>query len=268
MTRKFEHIPRIEGSTDEEHIEHFLKVKYRSLDEKTDTQKFLNNEVKIQKDIYSYAYAAIIHPNEIEDLDPKKKYIPKITLLKEERNQLYLSAALVTLVQASTILLIVVYFEDGDGVHLIPAKEFYILIPRLISSIMMHLNVEPDIRQGIELMKYAINHPQKFRPIKKNYEKETAESVSYLGAKRRAFCAFLLGFNQATIAIVAEILVIVFLNSLSSLLLIIMKYVSLAAVVKFDDMYAASLGKHVIQGAANTKLFISNKRRDRILKAQ
>lgn len=205
---------------------------------------------------------------ETEDLDPKKKYMPRIVLLKEERNILYLSAALVTLVQASTILLIVVYFEEGDGIHLKPANQFVILIPRLISSIMMHLNVEPDIRQGIELMKYAVNHPQKFRTIKKNYEKETAETVSYVGVKRRAFCAFLLGFNQATIAIVAEVLVIVFLNSLDSLLLIIMKYVSLAAVVKFDDMYAASLGKHVIQGAANTKLFVSNKRRDRILKAK
>ena len=86
--------------------------------------------------------------------------------------------------------------------------------------------------------------------------------------KRRAFCAFLLGFNQATIAIVAEVLVIIFLNTLSSLLLIIMKYVSLAAVVKFDDMYAASLGKHVIQAAAGTKLFKSNKRKDRIMKAE
>lgn len=220
-------------------------MKYQYLDTKTDTEKFILNEVKIQKDIYSYAFAAIIHPMETEELDPKKKYMPRITLLKEERNILYLSATLVTLVQASTILLIVVYFEE-DGLHLKPGNTFLILIPRLISSIMMHLNVEPDIRQGIELMKYAINHPIKFRTIKKNYEKEKPETINYEGVKRRAFCAFLLGFNQATIAIVAEVLVIVFLNTLSSLLLIIMKYVSLAAVVKFDDMYAASLGKHVI----------------------
>lgn len=110
----------------------------------------------------------------------------------------------------------------------------------------MHLNVEPDIRQGIELMKYAVNHPQKFRPIKKNYELETPDTISYLGVKRNAFCAFLLGFNQCTIAIIAEVLVIVYLSSLSSLLLIIMKYVSLAAVVKFDDMYAAALHDHAI----------------------
>ena len=45
-----------------------------------------------------------------------------------------------------------------------------------------------------------------------------------------------------------------------------MKYVSLAAVVKFDDMYAAALHNHAIQACAGTKLYITNKRRDRYLK--
>lgn len=117
-------------------------------------------------------------------------------------------------------------------------------------------------------MKFAINHPQKFRCIKKNYEKETPETISYEGCRRRAFCAFLLGFNQSTIAIVAEVLVIFFLNSLDNLLLIIMKYVSFAAVVKFDDMYAAALGDHVITGVAGHKLKVTNKRRDRLEKAK
>ena len=128
----------------------------------------------------------------------------------------------------------------------------------------MHLNVEPDIRQGIDLMKYTVNHPWKFRPIRKNYENETPDTISYIGTKRRAFCAFLLGFNQCAIAIVAEVLVIVYLSSLTSLLLIIMKYVSLAAVVKFDDMYAAALPEHAIQKASGCKLCITNKRHQRL----
>lgn len=233
------------------------------MDAKTDTEKFKLKEVKIQKDIYSLGYAAIIHPMECEEFDAKLKYMPRITLLNEERTSLFISANLVTLVQATTIMLIVIFFGDGKGVHLVPAKSYFVLIPRLISSIMMHLNVEPDIRQGIELMKYAINHPQKFRPIKKGYKDEDPETISFVGVRRRAFCAFMLGFNQAAIAIVAEILVIVYLSSLSSLLLIIMKYVSLAAVVKFDDMYAAALHDSAIQGAVGTKLFVSNNRRDR-----
>jgi len=30
---------------------------------------------------------------------------------------------------------------------------------------MMHLQVEPEIRKGINHMKYALNHPRKFRVI-------------------------------------------------------------------------------------------------------
>lgn len=112
-------------------------------------------------------------------------------------------------------------------------------------------------------MKYAVNHPQRFRPIKKKLPGEKTHPVSYAGAKRRAFCAFLLGFAQSSIAIVAEVLVIVYLSSLTSLLLIIMKYVSLAAVVKFDDMFGAALHEHGILGAGGKALKITNTRQGR-----
>lgn len=237
------------------------------MDAKTDTQKFANNELKFTKDIYSFAYAAQIHPMELEEFDKKKKYMMRVQLLPEERNTLYLQAILVSLVQMSTIIVIMVFFDTGKGVHLIPADRFLVLVPRLISTMMMHLNVEPDIRQGIELMKFAVNHPQKFRCIKKDSDKETPESISYVGCRRRAFCAFMLGFNQCTIGILAEVLVIYFLNSLNDLLLIIMKYVSFAAVVKFDDMYGAALGGHVITQVGGHKLAVTNKRRFRLQRA-
>jgi len=31
---------------------------------------------------------------------------------------------------------------------------------------MMHLIVEPDIRNGISLMKYAVNHPSRFKGVR------------------------------------------------------------------------------------------------------
>jgi len=49
---------------------------------------------------------------------------------------------------------------------LIPANTYLIIIPRFISSMMMHLNVEPDTRNGINLMKFVVNHPSKFRGYK------------------------------------------------------------------------------------------------------
>lgn len=150
-------------------MEAFQAVKFKQHRSKTATEKFKDKEFKIQKDIYSLAYAAILHPIELEadiknnNLDPKAKYIQRINLLEDERSALFISAILVSVVQATTIMLIVISFKDTDDkghpLELVPAQSYYVLIPRLISSIMMHLNVEPDIRQGLELMKYAINHP-------------------------------------------------------------------------------------------------------------
>lgn len=232
---------------------------------------------------------------ELEEFDPKKKYMPRVALLNDERSSLYISALLVSIIQFSVIMLIVFYFNDGTGVQLVPAMSLLDLLPRLISCIMMHLNVLPDLRQGIELMKFAVNHPHKFRPLKNNfdveveslmskainsvaeetkaekkkkYEDETADEISYKGTVGRAFCAFMLGFIQASIALIAECIVIYYLSSLTDLLKIIMKYVSLAAVTKFDNMYAAALHNHAIMGTVGCKLHVSNKRADRFAKAR
>jgi len=52
----------------------------------------------------------------------------------------------------------------------IPAKEYKIIIPRFLSSIMMHINVESDIRNGINLMKWALNNPTKFKALSNSEE--------------------------------------------------------------------------------------------------
>ena len=37
------------------------------------------------------------------------------------------------------------------------------IITRFMMAIMMHFTVEPDIRNGLALMKYAVNHPGSFK---------------------------------------------------------------------------------------------------------
>jgi len=58
---------------------------------------------------------------------------------------------------------------DGNKFEIVPAKSYKIIIPRFLASVMMHLNVEPDIRNGLTLMKYAVNHPSKFKISLSNY---------------------------------------------------------------------------------------------------
>ena len=51
---------------------------------------------------------------------------------------------------------------------------FEIICVRFIASLMMHLNVEKDLRNGISMMKYCVNHWQNFNQV------GTAFFVSYL----------------------------------------------------------------------------------------
>lgn len=54
---------------------------------------------------------------------------------------------------------------------------------------MMHLLVEPGYRNGILMMKYAVNHPDKFRVYPKS-----DEIMKDIGIKRKVFFAFFMGF--------------------------------------------------------------------------
>ena len=91
---------------------------------------------------------------------------------------------------------------------------------------MLHLLVEPGYRNGILMMKYAVNHPEKFRVFPKSDEK-----MKDKGIKRRVFFAFFMGFAQTTITLIVEILIILYLTSLKEHIEVIMKIVSLTVVV-------------------------------------
>ena len=110
-------------------------------------------------------------------------------------------------------------------------------------------------------MKYALNHPRKFRVIQKLKEGETLTTEEEeKGMQRRVFAAFLIGFCQATVCMVAEVQVIFFLTSLDDLLDIIRKFVSMAIVVRFDSMYAASMPEHSIKSVVGKKVHVKFKR--------
>ena len=135
-------------------------------------------------------------------------------------------------------------------------ESVLIILPRFLSSLMMHINVETDIRAGINLMKFAVNHPAKFKTAKKVDYKDDPTSIQV----QRVYLAFFLGFCQATIAMVVEILVILYLTSQALLTDVIMKFVALAAIVRFDDMYAVGLYDEKIKGAAGKRLPTEYKR--------
>jgi len=99
-------------------------------------------------------------------IDPQRvegSGFPNIKYNKQETSNIYLGALIVISIQSTMILLITNMMCDPENFELLPADSFAIIIPRFLASVMMHLNVEPDIRNGLNLMKYAVNHPSKFK---------------------------------------------------------------------------------------------------------
>jgi len=88
---------------------------------------------------------------------------------------------------------------------------------------MMHLNVEKDLRNGISMMKYAVNHHRNFKNV---------------------HAAFFVAFLHTISNIIIEFTVVYVLTSLPNVLEVIMKYVSLAAIANIPRFYYGSLVDH------------------------
>jgi hypothetical protein len=55
------------------------------------------------------------------------------------------------------------YEMNSAEFSMVPSKSFVIILARFLSALMMNLNVEPEIRCGLILAKYCLNHPNRFR---------------------------------------------------------------------------------------------------------
>jgi hypothetical protein len=102
---------------------------------------------------------------------------------------------------------------------------------------MMHLNVEKDVRNGLSMMKYAVNHSKNFKNVD---------------------IAFYTSFLHTITSILIEITVILVLTSLPNILEVVMKYVSLAAIANIPRFYYNSLVEHKLLGVSGMKLNITN----------
>ena len=78
---------------------------------------------------------------------------------------------------------------------------------------------------------------------------------------RRTSLAFLLGLCQVFVAILVEVLVYYYLSYLDDIMKIIVKFVSMAKIVQFDDRYASAMKEHVIKSVRYKQLKITFHRR-------
>ena len=83
------------------------------------------------------------------------------------------------------------------------------MVARFVSSMMMHFIVEPDIRRGLEMMKYVLNHRHNFTDVYPPY-----------------FVGLVDFINQMAV----ELLVMLIFVTTENILGVMLKFVSLSAI--------------------------------------
>ena len=84
----------------------------------------------------------------------------------------------------------------------------------------MHMQVEADVRQGLRMMKYVVNHTQDFSA---------------------PFNAFLVGLLQFCTGLGTELVCVGFLSTLNVAMDVIIRYMALSSIARVDDVYAGCL---------------------------
>jgi hypothetical protein len=81
----------------------------------------------------------------------------------EEVMNIFIAAITVIGCQICMMGMIIYYERTSPDFKIRPSNSFIIILARFLASIMMHLNVEPEIRAGLILSKYCLNHPNRFK---------------------------------------------------------------------------------------------------------
>lgn len=175
----------------------------------------------------SMGYAAFLKP---EFTDMK--------LFEKQRVDIFMNSLFVLLIQMGCILCIWKNAFDHDTFIIIPATSIEIMIARFLGSLMMHINVEKDVRKGLSMMKYAVNHVDNFTNV---------------------YPSFLLGYLCCIISLMIEANCMIILITLPNILDVITKYLSIVSIVRFPDIYfAVTDSDNRLLSAAKLQLPVTN----------
>ena len=165
--------------------------------------------MKLGSDTYSMAYRAFHDKSNLSlDLTPGEVF---------EATQ---AVFFVSSIQLSLVFVIFLTMTDEDQFKITMPSSMAVLSTRFVCSIMMHLQVSADVSQGLQMMKYLVNHGEEF------------------SAPRLAFTV---GMLQFLTGFVTELVCIIFLGSLNNPIGVIIRFIALGSIAKYDNFYVAAL---------------------------
>lgn len=188
-------------------------------------------ELDLEDDTYTMAFKAL-----------NWECMESMDLNNDEVQDAFQASVFVFFLQATLIgILAIIVFTSSEGFQILLPVDITVLGARFVCSILMHLQVEGDMRQGLQMMKYVTNHSEKFS---------------------NPFYAFFVALMQSLGGLAAEIFCIIFLCSLNDPINIIIRFVAFASIGKIDNFYAAALSPDHKLKKECEPMKIENKRRE------
>ena len=84
---------------------------------------------------------------------------------EEDQAEVWMNTFIVQLIQIGLLGLCLYHASHSNEFIIFPASGLDLMCARFIGSMLMHINVEKDVRQGLMMMKYAVNHRENFHNV-------------------------------------------------------------------------------------------------------
>ena len=152
---------------------------------------------------------------------------------EQEKSVLFMNCFMVHLIQLILIACLWKFAIETDTFIITPAKSMDLLVAKFMGSLMMHINIERDVRRGISMMKLCVNHYKQFTNV---------------------YASFLIVFLWTTISIIIEFNVLVIMSTMHDIIDVIMKFVSLAAISKIPRFYFNAISDHKMLEIKNVQI--------------
>lgn len=193
----------------------------------------LKNAFKLEPDSTSMGFAAFL------------KGENDFSMTYEQRSEIFMNCMAVHLSQIFMIVCIWKYAAyNSKFLSSYPADPL-ILIARFVASLFMHVRLQPLERLGLSMMKYAVNHHEKFHnPV----------------------AAFMFGFVSLMINYFVEVTVIIILTGQMDVIGVCFSYTSFFPITNITLFYYDTLHNHTITGCDNLQLKFTKFRKDSPLK--
>ena len=147
----------------------------------------------------------------------------------EQRSEIFMNCMFVHLAQLFIIVCIWKYVAYGDEFQKHYPKDELILIARFLASLFMHVCLERGERSALSMMKYAVNQHEEFH---------------------NPYAAFAFGFVSLMVNYLIEITVIIILTGKSTVMDVILAYMSFFPILYIPIFYYATLKGHAILDCA------------------